>query len=140
VNATKFDQVAAEIVPVEGISHDTGPRGDSSSEALAGLRAVFDPADTLTAGNASSVTDGASALLLMSQQRAESEGREVLAYIRAVEYGAIDIDDGLLMAPGQVVTRILKRTELSVDQIDLIEVHDTFAAQVLANVAAWEKG
>ncbi len=134
------DHLAAEIIPVNGVEDDSGPRPDTSLPALAALRPVFEKDGTITAGNASPVTDGASAVLLMSEARANSEGREPLAYLRAVEYGAIDLREGLLMAPAIVVPRLLERTSLKLEQMDLIEIHEAFAAQVLANVQAWEQG
>ncbi|MBI4513379.1 MAG: thiolase family protein [Gemmatimonadetes bacterium] len=134
------DVLAEEIVPLEGVEHDTGPRPDTSLEALAKLEPVFDSEGTITAGNASPVTDGASAVLLMSEERARTDGREPLAFIRAMEYGAIDPAEGLLMAPAVVVPRLLKRTGLRLAEFDLIEIHEAFAAQVLANVLAWERG
>lgn len=134
------DRLAGEIVPVEGVSHDTGPRPDTSLERLALLQPAFDPAGTITAGNASPVSDGASAVLLMSERRAEQEGREPLAFIEAMDYAAIHPDEGLLMAPAITVPRLLERTGLRLADLDLIEIHEAFAAQVLANVAAWERG
>ncbi len=134
------DKLSGEIYPLEGVERDSGPRAESSLEALASLNPVFDPEGTLTAGNSSPVTDGASAVLLMSEERARAEGREPVAFIRGMDYGAIDLADGLLMAPGVVVPRLLKRTGLSLDQMDLIEIHEAFGAQVLANVKAWEQG
>jgi acetyl-CoA acyltransferase len=132
--------LAEEIVPLEGVVHDSGPRVDTSLEALANLRPVFDPEGTITAGNASPVTDGASAVLLMSEERAKAEGREPLAFIRAMEYAAIDPAEGLLMAPAIAVPRILERAGLGLADMDLIEIHEAFAAQVLSNVLAWERG
>ena len=76
----------------------------------------------------------------MSEERAKTEGREPLAFIRAMEYGAIDPEEGLLMAPAVVVPRLLERVAVKLGAIDLIEIHEAFAAQVLANVAAWEQG
>jgi acetyl-CoA acetyltransferase family protein len=134
------DKLAAEILPLEGVEHDTGPRADTSLEALSALKPVFGEDGTLTAGNSSPVTDGASAVLLMSESRARAEGREPLAFIHAVEYGAIDPDEGLLMAPAVVVPRLLARCGVSLGQVDRIEIHEAFAAQVLANVTAWERG
>ena len=134
------EHLAAEIIPVEGVTHDSGPRTDTTMEALAALKPVFDPDGTITAGNASPVTDGASAVLFMSEERTLAEGREPLAFIRAMDYGAIDPEEGLLMAPAIVVPRMLKRTGLRLEQIDLIEIHEAFAAQVLANAMAWERG
>ena len=132
--------LAQEIVPVEGVAHDTGPRPDTSIERLAGLKPAFDPAGTITAGNASPVSDGASAVLLMSEQRAAEEGREPLAFIEAMDYAAIHPDEGLLMAPAITVPRLLERAGLRLADIDLLEIHEAFAAQVLVNVAAWEQG
>jgi acetyl-CoA acetyltransferase family protein len=134
------DLLAKEIVPLEGVVHDSGPRDDTSLEALASLGPVFDPEGTITAGNASPVTDGASAVLLMSEDRAKAEGREPLAFIRAMEYAAIDPGEGLLMAPAIAVPRLLERTGLGLADMDLIEIHEAFAGQVLSNVLAWERG
>ncbi len=134
------DRLAGEIVPLEGVDRDSGPREDTSLEALAALRPVFDPEGTITAGNSSPVTDGAAAVLMMSEERARSEGREPLAFIRAQQYAAIDPSEGLLMAPAVTVPRILRRTGLRLSDFDLIEIHEAFASQVLSNVAAWEKG
>jgi acetyl-CoA acetyltransferase family protein len=134
------ERLAREIVPVEGLSADTGPRPDTSLEKLATLKPAFAPDGTITAGNASPVTDGASALLLMSERRAEAEGREPLAFIGAMDYAAIHPNEGLLMAPAITVPRLLDRTGLALADIDLIEIHEAFAAQVLANAAAWEQG
>src|SRR5882762_5948195 len=78
------ERLAQEIVRVEGVAQDTGPRPDTSLEKLAALNPVFDSAGTITAGNASPVTDGASAVLLMSEARARAEGREPLAFIEAM--------------------------------------------------------
>ena len=134
------DRLAPEILPLEDIVQDSGPRTDTSLEALAKLEPVFDPEGTITAGNASPVTDGASAVLLMSEERAKAEGREPLAFIRAMEYAAIDPAEGLLMAPAIAVPRLLDRTGLRLADMDLIEIHEAFAAQVLSNVWAWERG
>ncbi len=134
------ERLAAEIFPLEGVTHDSGPRTDTSLEALATLKPVFDPEGTITAGNASPVTDGASAILLMSEERALALGLKPLAFVRAVEFGAIDPEEGLLMAPAVVVPRMLDRSGLGLDEFDLIEIHEAFAAQVLSNVKAWEQG
>lgn len=140
-NAVKAkDKLSQEIFPLLGINHDTGPRSDSSLAALSGLKPVFDKNGTLTAGNSSPVTDGASSVLLMSEERARSEGLDVLAFIRSFEYGAIHPDDGLLMAPAVTVPSILKKNSLTLADIDLVEIHEAFGAQVLANIMALEKG
>ena len=133
-------RLAGEIVPVEGVEADSGPRPDTSLERLAALKPAFDPAGTITAGNASPVTDGASAVLLMSEAQAREEGREPLAFIEAIEYAAIHPDEGLLMAPAIAVPRLMKRAGLGMADFDLVEIHEAFAAQVIANVWAWEQG
>ena len=134
------EHLAAEIFPLLGVEHDSGPRSDSSMEALAALKPVFEENGTLTAGNSSPVTDGAAMVLLMSEERARIEGREPLAFIRAMEYAAIDPAEGLLMAPAVTVPRLLERNSLKLEDIQLIEIHEAFAAQVLANEKAWEQG
>jgi acetyl-CoA acetyltransferase family protein len=134
------ERLAQEIVPFEGVSGDTGPRPDASLERLATLTPAFEADGTNTAGNSSPVTDGASAVLLMSEKRERQEGREPLAFIEAMEYAALHPREGLLMAPAIAVPRLLDRVGLRLRDIDLIEIHEAFAAQVLANAAAWEKG
>ena len=134
------ERLCQEIVPLEGVAYDTGPRADTSLERLATLKPAFAADGTITAGNASPVSDGASAVLLMSERRAEEEGREPLAFIEAMDYAAIHPDEGLLMAPAITVPRLLERAGLQLGEIDLLEIHEAFAAQVLANVAAWERG
>src|SRR5215831_4872873 len=114
--------LAEEIVPVEGLEQDSGPRPDTSLERLATLKPAFDSAGTITAGNASPVTDGASAVLLMSEARARREGREPLAFIEAIDYAAIHPSEGLLMAPAITVPRLLERAGLGLGDIDLVEI------------------
>ena len=111
-------------------------------EKLAKRPPVFDrsAAGTLTAGNSSPLTDGAAAVLLMSEDRARHEDREPLAFVKAFEYAAIDPEEGLLMAPAVAVPRLLQRTGLTLADMDLIEVHEAFGGQVLCNLKAWEQG
>ena len=134
------ERLALEIIPVEGITQDTGPRPTTSLEQLAALKPAFSADGTITAGNASPVTDGASAVLLMSESRVRAEGRQALAWIDGIEYAAISPAEGLLMAPAIAVPRLLKRAGLHMTDVDLLEIHEAFATQVLANVAAWERG
>jgi acetyl-CoA acetyltransferase family protein len=122
------ERLAQEILPVEGIADDTGPRPDTSLERLAALKPAFDADGTITAGNSSPVTDGASAILLMSEKRARQEGRVPLAFIEAMEYAALHPSEGLLMAPAIAVPRLLDRVGLQLKDIDLIEIHEAFAA------------
>ncbi len=130
------------ILPVAGVDKDLLVRADTSLEKLAKLKTVFDRSEkgTLTAGNSSPLTDGASAVLLMSEQRAKELGHNILAYVADYEYSAIDANDGLLMAPAVAVPRLLKRMGLELEDFDLFEVHEAFAAQVEANIQAWEQG
>jgi acetyl-CoA acetyltransferase family protein len=131
-----------QIAPFAGINKDTIVRGDTSLEKLAKLKPVFDRSEkgTLTAGNSSPLTDGASVVVLSSEERAAELGKEPLAFIRDYEYSAIDPHQGLLMAPAIAVPRMLQRNNLRLEDFDLIEIHEAFAAQVLANIKAWEQG
>ncbi|MGB5812277.1 MAG: acetyl-CoA C-acyltransferase [Polyangiales bacterium] len=140
--ATADGRLKDEIIPLDGIDQDTIFRPDTSLEKLASLNPVFDrsPAGTLTAGNSSPLTDGAAAIALMSEDRARREGREPLAFIRGYKKVAIDPGDGLLMGPGIAVPDLLEETGLALDDMDLIEMHEAFAGQVLSNIAAWEQG
>ncbi len=103
---------------------------------------MFDrnPTGTITAGNSSPLTDGAAAVLLMSEERAHKEGREPLAFVKAFEYAAIDPKDGLLMGPGVAVPRLLRKTGLTLSDMDLVEMHEAFGGQVACNLRAWEQG
>ena len=140
--ATEDGRLQAEIHPLDGIDRDLLIRADTTLEKLAKLPPVFDrsAAGTLTAGNSSPLTDGASAVLLMSEARARREGREPLAFIKAFEYAALDPKDGLLMAPALAVPRLLKKTGLKLSDMDIVEMHEAFGAQILANLRAWEQG
>jgi acetyl-CoA acetyltransferase family protein len=140
--ATSDGRLKAEISPLEGVDHDTIVRTDTSLEKLAGLRPVFDRSEkgTITAGNSSPLTDGAAAVLLMSEERARREGFEPLAFIKAVEFAAIHPREGLLMAPAVAVPRVLRRAGLGIEDMDIVEVHEAFGAQVACNLKAWEKG
>ena len=140
--ATEDGRLKAEIFPIDKIDSDLIIRSDTTMEKLGKLKPVFDkgPEGTITAGNSSPLTDGASAVLLMSDERAKKEGFEPLAYIKGFEYSAINTSDGLLMAPAVAVPRLLKRTGLSLEDMDIIEMHEAFGAQVTSNMRAWEKG
>lgn len=135
-------RLAAEIVPVpippkyDGmLATDNGVRRDSSYEQLASLKPVFDRQyGSVTAGNASPLTDGASAVLLMSEDRARALGYTPLAYIRSYAYAAVDPAEQLLQAPVLAAPLALQRAGLSLPDIDLVEMHEAFAAQVLSNL------
>jgi len=140
--ATADGRLKEEISPLDGVDHDTIVRGDTTLEKLSTLKSVFapQPAGTITAGNSSPLTDGAAAILLASEEALLENGLEAAAWIRDVEFAAIDPDEGLLMAPAIAVPRLLKRTGLSIDDIDIVEIHEAFGAQVVTNLAAWEQG
>lgn len=140
--AQEAGSLAAEIEPLDGQSKDNLIRADTTLEKLSALKPVFDrgPQGTLTAGNSSPLTDGASAVVLISDQEAKRQGRTVLGYIDAVEYAAIDPADGLLMAPGIALPRLMERNNLKISDVDIFEIHEAFGAQVAANMLVWEKG
>ncbi len=120
------------------VSTDNGVRGDTSPEALAKLRPVFDKRyGTLTAGNSSPLTDGGSAVLLMSEKKAKALGYEPLGYIRSWAYHALDPASQLLQGPAWAVPRALAHAGVAFKNLDLIEMHEAFAAQMLSNLKAW---
>jgi acetyl-CoA C-acetyltransferase len=125
-----------------GVSQDNNIRGDTSLEKLAKLKPVFDTsgAGTLTAGNSTPMTDGASAVLLASEAWARERNLPVLAYltygkVAAVDY--IDKKEGLLMAPAYAVPRMLNDAQLGLGDFDFYEIHEAFAGQVLCTLKAW---
>ncbi|NIQ96921.1 MAG: acetyl-CoA C-acyltransferase, partial [Desulfuromonadales bacterium] len=140
--ATEDGRLKEEIHPLDGIDHDTIVRGDTTLDKLASLKPVFDRSEkgTITAGNSSPLTDGAASILLASEEALAANNLEAAAWIRDVEFAAIDPADGLLMAPALAVPRLLRRTGLTLDDMDIVEIHEAFGAQVATNLAAWEKG
>jgi len=139
--ATADGRLTAEIAPAyippryeKVVSQDNGIRGDSSLEKLSQLKPVFDRRyGTVTAGNASPLTDGASAVLLMSEEKAKALGYTPLGYIRSYAYAALAPSDQLLQGPVYAAPVALERAGLSMKDIGLMEVHEAFAAQVLSN-------
>ncbi|MER5975487.1 acetyl-CoA C-acetyltransferase [Streptomyces sp. NPDC001857] len=138
------------VVPFRGLDRDQNLRPDSTVEQLARLKPVFglDASDpTMTAGNSTPLTDGAAVVLMASEEWADARGLEPLAYLTAYETAAVDFvhgdvaggEDGLLMAPAYAVPRMLERAGLGTEDFDLVEIHEAFASQVLATLAAWEK-
>ncbi|MFF1275246.1 acetyl-CoA C-acetyltransferase [Streptomyces marokkonensis] len=138
------------VVPFRGLARDQNLRPGSTVEKLAALKPVFGlehPGPTMTAGNSTPLTDGAALVLLASEEWARERGLEPLAYLTAHESAAVDFvrgdvadgEDGLLMAPAYAVPRMLERAGLGMADFDLVEVHEAFASQVLATLAAWEK-
>ena len=138
---TQDGRLASEIIPLfvppafAAITSDNGVRPDSTIEALAALKPVFDRTyGSVTAGNASPLTDGASAVLLMSEERAKTLGYAPLAFIRSYSYAALDPGEQLLMGPVLAAPVALRRAGLSLGDMDLIEMHEAFAVQVLCNL------
>ena len=118
---------------------DNGIREDTSLERLAALRPVFDRKyGSITAGNASPLTDGGAAVLLMAEEKAKALGYQPIGYIRSYAYAALDPGEQLLQAPVLAAPMALKRAGLSLKDIDLVEMHEAFAAQVLSNLQGFE--
>lgn len=136
---------ADQIVPTfvqpgygKAVSADTGVRSDSTLDALGTLKPVFDKRyGTLTAGNSSPLTDGASAVLLMSEKQAEALGYEPLGYIRSYAYASLDPGTQLLQGPAYAAPQALDRAGLKLQDVDLVEMHEAFAAQILSNLKAF---
>jgi len=121
------------------MTEDNGIRADSSMEQLSALKPVFDRKyGTVTAGNSSPLTDGAGAVLLMSEERAKALGYTPLAYIRSYAYAALDPGEQLLQAPVLAAPVALRRAGLALRDMDLVEMHEAFAAQVLSNLRGFE--
>ena len=132
-----------QITPFRGLDRDSNLRPDSSAEKLGKLKPVFGKGEaaTMTAGNSTPLTDGASVVLLASEEWAEERGLPVLAYLTAYETAAVDYvhgREGLLMAPAYAVARMLQREGLSLQDFDYYEIHEAFASQVLSTLKAWE--
>jgi acetyl-CoA C-acetyltransferase len=131
------------VVPYLGVRKDNNVRSDTTLEKLGKLRPSFDPSGTgtLTAGNSTPLTDGASAVLLATEEWAARRGLPVLAYLRYGKAWAVDFasgKEGLLMAPAYAVPAMLKDAGLALSDFDYYEIHEAFAGQVLCTLAAWE--
>ncbi|SEM30921.1 acetyl-CoA C-acetyltransferase [Streptacidiphilus jiangxiensis] len=130
------------LTPFRGLDRDQNLRRDSSTEKLARLKPVFGgPDGTMTAGNSTPLTDGAATVLLASEEWAAERDLPVLAHLTHARTAAVDFvpgEDGLLMAPVFAVPELLRSAGLTFADIDLFEIHEAFASQVLATLAAWE--
>lgn len=135
------------ISPYKGLMHDNNLRGDTTLEKLAQLPPVFGKKNanpTMTAGNSTPLTDGASVVLLASDEWAQDNHLTPLAYLTHQQTAAVDfigkqgLTEGLLMAPAYAVPAMLKTAGLSLQDFDFYEIHEAFASQVLATLAAWE--
>jgi acetyl-CoA C-acetyltransferase len=130
------------VTPYAGLERDQNLRPDSSVEKLAKLKPVFGGEDgTMTAGNSTPLSDGAAVVLLASDEWAAAHSLPVLAHITHVQTAAVDYVDGgegLLMAPVRAVPKLLEKAGLTLQDFDFYEIHEAFASQVLATLAAWE--
>ncbi len=143
---TEDGRLTAEIAPVyvpprydDIVERDNGIRADTSLEALSGLRPVFDRRfGSVTAGSSSPLTDGASAVLLMSPARTRELQLEPLGYVRSYAFTALDPGAQLLQGPAYAAPIALERAGITMADIDLLEMHEAFAAQVLSNLQAWD--
>src|SRR4029079_6620448 len=132
-----------QVTPFRGLERDSNLRPDSTVEKLAALKTVYGKGEgaTMTAGNSTPLTDGASAVLLGSEEWASDHGLEPLAFLVDHETAAVDFvhgNEGLLMAPAYAVPRLLARHGLTLQDFDFYEVHEAFASQVLATLKAWD--
>lgn len=142
---TQDGRLTQEIAPIwvppsfTPVTVDNGVREDTGLDQLRALRPVFDRRyGTVTAGNSSPLTDGAAAVLLMSEDRARAAGYQPLAFIRSYAYAALDPGEQLLMAPVLAAPVALQRAGLTLADMDLVEMHEAFAAQVLSNLKGLE--
>ncbi|GAB3437607.1 acetyl-CoA C-acetyltransferase [Phycicoccus ginsengisoli] len=131
------------MTPFHGLTRDQNLRADSTVEKLAGLQPVFGkgPDATMTAGNSTPLTDGASVVLLGSDEWAAERGLPVLAHVVDAQTAAVDYvtgHEGLLMAPAYALPVLLARQGMKLQDFDLVEIHEAFAATVLTTLAAWE--
>jgi acetyl-CoA C-acetyltransferase len=130
------------VVEFQGVKRDNNIRSDTSLEQLAKLKPVFDRGGggTLTAGNSTPLTDGASAVLLCSEEWAQLRGLPVSAYLVHAREAAVDFvhKEGLLMAPAYAVSALLAEANLALQDFDFYEIHEAFAAQTLVTLKAWE--
>ncbi|HLJ69067.1 MAG TPA: acetyl-CoA C-acyltransferase [Chloroflexota bacterium] len=135
-------RLSREVVPVflpdgRAVTEDSHIRADTSLDKLAALRPVFDRGHgTITAGNSSPLTDGAGALLLVSGKKARELGVRPRAWVRSYAYAAVDPNDQLLLGPAYAIPLALDRAGVTLADVDLVEMHEAFAAQVLATTRA----
>jgi acetyl-CoA acyltransferase len=143
---TADGRLTAEIAPLfvppsyaVVVTSDNGIRSDTSLEQMAALTPAFDRRyGSVTAANASPLTDGASAVLVMSQEAARALGYAPLAFVRSYAVAAVDPGEQLLMGPAFAVPKALERAEIEWKDLDLVEMHEAFASQVLSNIQAFE--
>lgn len=138
--AGKFEGRVTAVAAPRGsgfqvVERDDHPRADSTPEKLAKLRPVFDRrTGSVTAGNSSPLTDGASAVILAAEEVARAEGWPILGLLRDYEYSAVDPFEHLLMGPVAAVARVTERNKLGLGEFGVVEMHEAFAAQIMANI------
>lgn len=130
------------VVPYMDVEQDNIIRRDTTFEKLSALKPVFDKSGegTMTAGNSTTLTDGAAAVLLASEDWARVKNLPVLAYLTFAKFAAVDFirEEGLLMAPAYAVSDMLKQANLDLQDFDFYEIHEAFAAQTIATLKAWQ--
>jgi acetyl-CoA acetyltransferase family protein len=133
---------AKQIIALKDVSEDNLVRADTSLEKLASLPPVFERSakGTISAGNASALTDGASVVCLMEESFARQQKLPILGFIEAIECASVPPGDGLLMAPALALPKLLQRCGWRLGEVDSFEIHEAFAAQVLCNLRAWKDG
>lgn len=140
--AQNKNKLAKEIVPVEvgpdfkAITEDNGVRGDTTAEKISKLKPAFSkPHGTLTAANSSFLTDGATAGLFMTEEKAKELGLKPKAYVHDFTFSAQRLEDELLLGPTYATSHLLKKTNLTLEDIDVFEFHEAFAGQIMSNLA-----
>lgn len=129
------------VMPYHGLERDNNLRSDGTLERMAKLPGAFAKAGSISAANATPFTDGASAVLLCSEEFAKERGLPVLAWMTSAEVSAVDFREereGLLMAPAYAIPRMLAKNGLTLQDFDFYEIHEAFAAVVLCTLASWE--
>jgi acetyl-CoA acetyltransferase family protein len=141
--AMKNGTLSEEIAPYAGLDHDTMVNPEMTREYLSTRYPAFDKRSgkgTITGRNGTRLTDGASAVCIMAEDEAVSRGTEIKAYLIGSEFVEIAPEDGLLQATAVALPKLLEKHNLTVDDIDVFEIHEAFGAQVAANLEMWEKG
>ena len=142
--ATAYDAGWFEdlVIPFQGVEEDNNIRRDTNYQKLSSLKPVFDKSEegTMTAGNSTTLTDGAAAVLLSSEEWALDKMLPVMAYLTFAKSSAVNFvsDEGLLMAPAYAVSEMLKQANLNLQDFDFYEIHEAFAAQTIATMKAWQ--
>lgn len=131
-----------EILPIGSVKSDNLIRENTSLEKLKSLKPVFDKSEsgTITAGNSSALTDGASLCFFGSEAFCEENKIEPLAFVDGIEFASVAPNDGLLMGPALALPKLLRKFNLNISEVDRFEIHEAFGAQVAANLDAWEQG